>query len=681
MKKLLIIFALFTISLLPQKRPFTLDDIYNVKSVSAPILSPDGNKIAFTATTFNLKEGKSKSKIYIMNNDGSNQYELLNEEKSVYSPFWSNDSREIYFMFDGKLFKSDLLGSEKKEVLDFYTGINESILSPDGKYILFSSEVYPECGADNDCNQKIAESIQNGPIKAYMSDTLLFRHWNFYHNGTYSHLFIQELETGKITDITPGDFHSPVFSVSGGGFTFSPNSKEICFVSNRDKEQASSTNADLWLVSLGGEELQNITFNNKAWDGSPSYSPDGKFIAYRCQLKPGYESDKFRLAIYDVVNKKSEIISESFDNWIEDFQWSNDGKFIYFLADEKSYSPLFKINVKTKETEKIIADRSIGGFTVSPDGKYVYYSYRLMDKPSEIYKYDLKTKKETQLTFFNKTLLDEVAFQPAVHYWIKGADNKLIHNLVVFPHDFDKTKKYPVVFNIHGGPQSQWMDAYRGDAQLYAGYGYITVFPNPHGSTGYGQDFTLAISRDWGGKVFQDVMMITDSISKLPFVDKDRIGAMGWSYGGYMMNWLQGQTKIFKCFVSMMGIYNLESFYGTTEELWFPEWDLGGASWETDDYKKFSPIEYVNNFSTPTLIITGEKDYRVSYTQSLEYFTALQKKGIDSRIIIFPNDGHWPSHIKSMPLYYNAHLEWFNKYLGGKPAPYDSWKMIKNIGY
>jgi dipeptidyl aminopeptidase/acylaminoacyl peptidase len=225
------------------------------------------------------------------------------------------------------------------------------------------------------------------------------------------------------------------------------------------------------------------------------------------------------------------------------------------------------------------------------------------------------------------------------------------------------------------------MDAYRGDGQLYTGYGYVVAFPNPHGSTGYGQEFTAAISGDWGGKVYQDIMLVTDSLAKLPFIDTARIGAMGWSYGGYFMNWIQANTKRYKCLVSMMGLFDLSSFWGTTEELWFPEWDLKGQPWNSNLYEKFSPSKYVKNFSIPTLIITGEKDYRVPYTQSIDYFTTLQKLGIDSRLIIFKNDGHWPSNVKSMPLYYNAHLEWFHKYLGGKPAPYDSELMVKNRAY
>lgn len=272
-----------------------------------------------------------------------------------------------------------------------------------------------------------------------------------------------------------------------------------------------------------------------------------------------------------------------------------------------------------------------------------------------------------------------VDIRPAEQIWVDGSNGQQIQVFLVKPHNFDPNKKYPFVINVHGGPQMQWRDSFRGDWQVYPGSGYILAFPNPHGSTGYGAEFTKDISTGWDGNVYNDVMKVMDHIQELPYIDKDRMGAMGWSYGGYFMNLLQAKGNRFKCLASMMGIYDLEQFYLETEELWFPNFDLGGNPWEKKElYEKQSPSNYVDNFGTPTLIITGERDYRVSYTQSLRYFTALQKKGIDSRLIIFDNDGHWPSNLKSMPLYYNAHLEWFHKYLGGDPAPWSSTELVKN---
>jgi dipeptidyl aminopeptidase/acylaminoacyl peptidase len=308
-------------------------------------------------------------------------------------------------------------------------------------------------------------------------------------------------------------------------------------------------------------------------------------------------------------------------------------------------------------------------------GGQVVYTYSRTGKPSAVYTW--KNGHEEQLTHLNDSLEQAVDLRPSEAFWVKGADGDSVEYFVVKPHGFDASRKYPVVINVHGGPQMQWMDSFRADWQVYPGAGYVVVYPNPHGSTGYGQAFTLAISKNWGTKPYEDVMKVTDAVEQLPYVDKDRIGAMGWSYGGYFMNWLQGHTRRYKCLASMMGVYDINAMWGTTEELWFPNFEMGGQPWNSQLYRKFSPSEYAKDFATPTLIITGERDYRVSYNQSLAYFTTLQTLGVPSRLIIFDNDGHWPSST-SMLVYYNAHLEWFHKYLGGDPAPWNTEKMINN---
>lgn len=680
---LVIFFSLISFA---QKRNFTLDDIYKVKNVGAPALSNDGSKLVFAVTSYDMQKGKSKTEIFLMNSDGKNLKQLQIKEGNPYSPFWGKDNNYVFYFkyIDGEsnLLKYDLQNDSSISVLKYYPGIDELQISNDGSKTIFSSKVYPDCGADEECNKENIEAAEENPLQAYLADELLYRHWTSFDEGKYSHLILKKFEEEKFVDLTPGNFHSPIFSLGGVGFNFSHDDLKIAFVSNREKDQASTTNADVWLLDLTSNEIENITTQNKAWDGSPIFSPDGKYLAYLKQDRPGFESDIFTIVLYDLKTKTHRNISSNFDNAINEIQWSPDSKQIYFTADVQGYSPLYRIDVQSQNIEKISNNVAIGGYTIAPNGKSIFYTYRLMNKPAEIYKFDFDSKKETQLTFYNKELLEAVDFRPVEQLWITGADNKPVHMLLVKPHNFDPQKKYPLVINVHGGPQGQWMDAYRGDGQLYAGYGYVTAFPNPHGSRGYGQAYTDQISGNWGGNVFEDIICVRDSLSKLSFIDTNRIGAMGWSYGGYMMNWLQAKApEKFKCFVSMMGIYNLESFYGTTEELWFPEWDLKGQPWNSDDYKKFSPSNFVSNFSTPTLIITGERDYRVSYTQSVEYFTALQKKGIDSRLIIFKNDGHWPNHYRSMPLYYNSHLEWFNKYLGGEPAPYDSKQMIRNKAF
>jgi len=659
------------------KRAITIEDLYKTAYVGSPTLSDDGKKVLFTVTKNNLREAKSNTDIYLVNSDGTNLKQLTNNPAADYNPIWEKGGNSIYFVStrDGspQLYKLPLDGGEPVKITDCRLGISSPKLSADGKKIIFQAKVFPECGADPDCNDDIYDKMINGPIQAHLADSLFIRHWTEYEDGQYTHVMYLDLTNGKVTDLTPGYFNSPTFSAGGSDhYVFSPGYSEVAFDSKRVANPESSTNSDVWTVSLDGNNLTNITKSNEGYDGNPKYSPDGKFIAYLTQKTPGYESDRFKLALFDRETNEIKILTEDFDNWVNDFEWSSDSKFIYFTGFEKGYLPLFRVNIETLEIEKLIPNKVVASFQISDNQKFAVFSYSQIDKPYELAVYNFETKEAKDITSFNKWLTDSLDFRPSEQLWIKGADGVPVHVFLVKPHNFDPNKKYPLVINVHGGPQYQWMDSFRFDWQVYPAAGYVLAFPNPHGSIGYGQEYTAAISRDWDGKVLEDVMKVTDSLARLSYVDSTRMGAMGWSYGGYFMNLLQARTDRFKCLASMMGIYDLSEFAEETEELWFSNWDLG------KDYESKSPSKYVQNFKTPTLIITGEKDYRIPYTQSIRYFTNLQLKGIDSRLIIFKNDGHWPSSLRSMPLYYNAHLEWFHKYLGGNPAPWNSKDMVRN---
>ena len=676
---LMLILFLFT-SAYSQKKPFKIETLYKVKSVSSPVLSPDGNQICFQSTEYNLYKGESNSDIFIFNEDGSDLENLTNSKESESDPFWNIDGRIIYFLKNSQLYSISIPGKKIEQVTDYPTDIKRPVLSPDGRLIAFITEIYPECGTNKDCNKNTIESSKNGPVQAYIADSLLFRHWTEYIGQKETHVFIYNLKDKKYTDIVHSELASLMYKLGGNiRYNFSPDSKEICFTNNPEKNQANSTNSDLYIVSVNGGKPEDITAKNKAWDGNPIYSPDGKYIAYKMQEQPGHESDRYKIAIYNRNTKQINVLTEGFDNMVSEFVWSKDSREIYFTAADSGYTPIYKVDIATKKISEILPKRSASNLSI---GKYkLYYLATSVGNPKEIYSYDLNEKDEKHLTNFNKELLTQVDFRAAEQIWVPGADGINVQVFIVKPHDFDPNKKYPLILNVHGGPQGQWMDSFRGDWQVYPGSGYIVAFANPHGSTGRGQAYTNEISGDYGGKVFQDLMKVTDALEKLSYVDTSRVGAMGWSFGGYMMDWFQAQTKRFKCLASMMGIFDLESMWGSTEEQWFVNWDLRGQPWNSDDFKKYSPSNYVKNFATPTLIITGQKDYRVPYTQSLQYFTTLQTLGIDSRLIIFKNDGHWPDFVKSMPLYYNAHLEWFHKYLGGAQAPYNSNDMVKNIAF
>ena len=680
-----IILLLVPITAFAQKRAFTIDDLYRVKSISDIHVSPDGRSVIYGVTTSDLPRAKRATHIWMMGIDGQGERQLTSDEKGESSATFSPDGKWISYISskDGspQLYLMPTGGGEAKKFTKISTGVSDPLWSSDGKWIAFSSDVYPECGGDDACNQKIADTWSKGPLKAHSADSLLYRHWTEWKDGTRTHIFLANVATGESRDITPGDFDSPSFQLGGPlQYDFSPDGKEFVYVSNHDKEPASSTNNDLWLISLADPKasLRNITASNRAYDGSPKYSPDGRYIAYRLQKQPGYESDLFRLAIYDRASGVSTVLTESFRNWVDEFQWSGDSKSIYFAAPVEGQTPIHRLDLASKAISQVLADKTILGWELT--AKRLLYTRSAVGAPVELFSTDISSGKAapaTRLTHINDGVAGEVDIRPAETMWVNGAGGAKIQVFIVKPHGFDPNKKYPLILNVHGGPQSQWSDAFRGDWQVYPGAGYVVAFANPHGSTGYGQDFTAEISGDWAGMVYEDLMKVTDAVEKLPYVDRNRTGAMGWSYGGYMMMWLEGHTDRFKAIASMMGLYDTRSFYGATEELWFPEWDLKGQPLNSPLYEKWSPSNSVKNFKTPALVISGERDYRIPYTQSLQFFTALQKMNVPSKLIIYSNAGHWPSWYE-MALYYTAHLEWFHKYLGGGAPPWSTEQFLRN---
>jgi len=678
-----------------QKKPFTLDDLYKVKYQSGLALSPDGTRLVFGLSSSDLKQAESNTDLYMLDLAVRKVRQLTTGPGTEYSALWSQDGKTLYFVAARKgapqLYALPLEGGEAKKLTDFAPGISSPVLVPGGKTVIFAAAVYPECGVDAACHKKTAEKLASGPVQAHLADSLLYRHWTGYRDFQYSHLFACDLENGQVKMLTKGEFDYPAFSSGNGpGFVVSPDGKEICVVSNHDARPETSTNSDLFLVSLDkpGEPV-NITADNRAFDGAPAYSPDGRYIAYQAQKVPGYESDCFNIVLYDRSAKTHRMLTASIDNWVGGMRWSSDSRAVYFLVQEKGRYPLYRVDVASGKIAKCwgTARRAptlgtIRDFVLSADKKGIYYTRSRVGELPEIWTARFKGQAPQRLTAFNRKLQETVDVRPAEEIWVDGADGRKVHVFVVKPHGFVAGKKYPLIINVHGGPQMMWADSFRGDWQVYPGAGYVVAFPNPHGSTGYGQDYTAAISKDWNGKVIEDVLKVADHLAKLPYVDAQRMGAMGWSWGGYAMMWLEGMETPFKALAAMMGVYDLRSMHGATEELWFPQWDLGGTPWgNPEGYEKTNPSSRVANFKTPCLVITGERDYRVPYTQSLHFFTDLQCMKVPSRLIVFKNDGHWPNSVKSMPVYYNAHLEWFQQYLGGGPAPYRTVDMIRNTAF
>lgn len=686
------------------RRAFELRDHYRVAAVGAPAVSPDGAKVAVAVTRWDFDAGKSWSNVWMLAADGSGLRQMTRGEHFDSDPLFAPDGKSLLFVSDrgeeSQLWTMPVDGGEPWQLTKFPPGVSAPRFSPDGKYLAVTAEVYPECGADAECNEKLAEDDDDGKLDVHVADELLYRHWTAWRNGRYPHVLLVEAATGKVLqDLTPGRWDSPTFSLGGArGYDFAPDGKELVYVSNHDPRPAESTNADLWRVPIDPERevtettAVNVTAGNGGWDGAPLYSPDGRWIAYLSQETPGYEADLFRVALLERATGAVRYLTDraSFDDWADEIAWAPDSRALVFQAERRGRTPLYRLALtadgERAGIEELFTHGLLDGWKLLPDGSAVVYTRRTVGEPTEVFRRDLSAVAAAgaaapeRLTTFNAELEAEVDIRPAEELWVPGDGDYDVQVFLVKPHGFDPAKKYPLILNVHGGPQSQWADAYRGDWQVYPGQGYVVAFPNPTGSPGRGQDFVDAIGCDWGGRVYRDVMKVADALAALPYVDPERVGAMGWSYGGYMMMWLAGRTDRFAALAAMMGVYDLPSMWGGTEELWFVEKDLCGVPWESEHYRTWNPSAFAGEFGrfkTPTLVLTGERDYRVPYTQSLHFFSALQKQGVPSRLVVFPGAGHWPGW-KEMAFYYNAHLDWFHRWLGGPPAPFDVGDMARN---
>lgn len=668
-----------------EREAFTIADYYRVKTPKQVAVNPFAPEvILFAQTTSNLEEGSTDTQIFRLNLSTQDLAQVTYSGTSNNHPMWSRDGSKIYFISTrnegSQLWVMDASAGEARQLTHFYSGIEQPKLHPNGTSLFFVSTVFPECLADSECNQRMSRELEDGPAAAHLADDLLFRHWTAYRDFQYSHLFQLDLKSGKIMAITKGKIDYPAY---GGSYDLSPDGAEIAITVKDVENPERSTNTDLFLIDLTNSSAvpMPITRTNKGYDGDPVYSPDGSKIAFRTQKRDGYESDLFELAIYDRQTASIIKATKPFDNWIQSSAWSPDSQSIFVTVHEKGYFPIYQVDLKSKSMTPFMKQVSVHDFWTANNGIFSVQSS--VGKPRELFFQDYSIAgSQKQITHLNRDLLTQVDVRPAESVWIPSPTGRDIHTFIVKPHDFDPNKSYPLIINVHGGPQYQWADTFRGDWQVYPGAGYVVAFPNPHGSSGYGQAFTEAISGDYNGKVMQDIEAVTDYLAKQSYIDEDRMGAMGWSWGGYAMMWLEGNSSRYKALAAMMGIYDLASMYTSTEELWFVNWDNKGAPWENPEYyRAASPSSYVTNFKTPCLVITGELDYRVPYTQSLQFFTALQSMEVPSKLLVFPNDGHWPHAVKSMPIYYNAHLEWFNKYLGGEKAPYDTEAMVRNQAF
>lgn len=658
---------------------FTPKAALDIKSVADPTFSPDGKWIVYQVSERDLDEDKSHSSLWIVPVDGSQEPRRLTLAGSSasgarFSPdggrlaFLSkregDDSRQIYVL--------PLSGGEAWRLTEFPGGVGEHAWSPDGTMISFIAEVYPECEtidctADKDDERKA--KAEKGP-EPRRHTTLLYRHWNRYESEKVKHLFTVPSAGGEPRDLTPGlekDCLQWPMAVSHAGhdYEWSPDGNSIVLATNLNDRHETDYDVDLYLLPSSGGDLRCLTDDNPAADGSPRFSPDGRYLAYRASERPGYEADRYRLMIKDLETGETGELAPDLDRHISDLWWGGKGKKIFFSVNDRGNVQVYSVSPEGGEPRLATPlPGTYSSVSSSPDGKWLLYRKSTHDAPYEIFVAEAGKDRERQITFVNGDFAEKFDLATVEEFWFEGSGSDRVQGWILKPHDYDASREYPVILGVHGGPQGMYGNRFHTTYQILAAQGYVVVFTNPRGSMGYGQEFVDGINADWGGKVMEDLDLGLDAALTRISADRDRIGATGWSFGGYAMNWLLGHSDRYAAVLSGAGLANLWSFYGSTEELFFPEWEFGGTPWDRKEmYDRLSPIRYAENFETPTLFVHGDQDFRVPVTEGEQMFTAMQRRGIPSEFLRFHDEGHWIQRPTNLLTLYESYVEWFDRWL------------------
>ena len=677
----LMLFA--TPALAQDRRPMQIADLFRAKRISDPQISPDGSLVVYAQTDVDVDANTRNSDLWIVSADGGEPRRLTNTPQGESHPRFSPDGKSILFSSSRsgsmQLYVLPIDGGEARQLTDISTGASNGMWSPDGSRIAFVSAVAPEFSelpfAQSDAQNKAkAQAAENNPIKARVFDKLFFRHWDSWVEGARQHLFVVSAAGGEPRDVTPGDWDayptSMTFSV-GDDFTFSPDGEYVVFTAPPRQNEAWSTNHGIWRVPVGGGEPENLTANNLAADSAPRYSPDGKLLAYRAQGTAGFEAAQWELMVVpcDAGGKPQgtpRSVTDDFDNNADDCVWNATSDTLYFTSDVNAHHPILRISATQPNAavEEVYGVHSSGSLSISENKRLAFTNVSL-NRPSEVFVLSAEFGAK-QITHANDELFAQIAMNEPESVTVAGSGGTPMQMWLIKPPGFNENRKWPLVYLVHGGPQGSWGDgwSYRWNPQVWAAQGYVVACPNPRGSTGFGQQYTDEITGDWGGKVFEDLMAGMDWLEEQPYIDTDRMAAAGASYGGYMMNWFQGHTDRFKTLITHCGVYNFDSMYAT-EELWFIEWENGGTPWGENReamYEKFSPHRYAANFQTPNLIIHNDLDFRVPMSEGLQLFTTLQRKGIPSKMINFPDEGHWVNKPANSRYWHQEVFAWLEAY-------------------
>jgi len=660
---------------------FSVEEMLKLKRVSDPRLSPDGRHVVYVMTDVNLERNSRNNDLWLVPVAGGKPVPVAPSERSEDAPRWSPDRKRLAFVSaregGSQVWLIDMGPSgpvgEPRKLTSLATEASGLAWSPDGKWIAFTSEVYPACKTI-ECNERLLKEAEASKSKARVFDSLMFRHWVSWKEGRFSHIFVVPADgSAAPRDVTPGAADAPPFSLGGPeDYAFSPDSTELAFARKTDKIEAISTNSDLFLVDFRtpSSEPRKIT-TNPAADGGPAYSPDGRYIAYRAQHRAGFEADRWQLMLYDRKTGEHRSTTVGWDRSPDSYVWAPDAKTIYLTAENEGRSDIFRLQLSGGDPVPIVTAGTNGELQISGDGRTLVFTQNTLTAPSDVFAAPLDGQEGAALEGIRRLTnanpgLAAFKLRAGESVTYAGAGGTKIQSWIVKPPDFRQGGKYPLLYLVHGGPQSAWHDGwtFRWNAQVFASAGYLVMLPNPRGSTGFGQQFTDEISGDWGGKVYEDLMKGADFAETLPYVDGQRAGAAGASFGGYMMNWFLGHTTRFKAIVTHASVYNLASMWGVTEELWFPEWDVKGTPWTNPEgYAKWSPHAYAKDFRTPTLVTHGELDFRCPVSEGLQLFTTLQRLEVPSRMVYFPDEGHWINRPANAALWYREFIAWMDRWV------------------
>ncbi len=677
------------------RRPISIDDMFRFQRVADPQISPDGRLVAYVVGTVDMADNKVPSSIWLLPTEEGPARQLTRSGKNDRHPRWSPEGRSILFESNRsgatQLWLITVQGGEARQLTNLSTGAHNGTWSPDGTKIAFVSAVWPEFShkplKDSDAlNKKRIDERAKSPVKARVFTRLFFRHWDEYVEDKRQHLFVLDLAAGEHgwqakgepRDVTPGDRDanptSSTFSL-GDDFTFSPDGKFLVFTAVPEQDEAWNTNYDLCRVPVSGGKIECLTGDNAAADGTPRFSPDGKLLAYRAQKRAGFEADRWQLYVVPTdpggaFQNKPRSVTARFDSAIEDYVWAPDGAAILFAAEDADRIPIYQVSIEDSAVRKLVQGHTNASLSVSKIGNRLAFSRSSYTHPAEVRLASLPSGKLlSEKMSQNDSLLAELNLSCPQSVTLKGADDVPMQMWLLKPPGFDPTKKWPLVYLVHGGPQGAWLDAwsYRWNPQVWAAQGYVVALPNPRGSTGFGQKYVDDISGDWGGKCYHDLMAGVDYLEKQPDIDPDRMAAAGASFGGYMMNWFAVKTGKFKALITHCGVWNFDSMYATTEELWFDEWEHGGPPWgKRHSYEKHSPHRFAKNlekFRTPMLVIHNDLDFRVPISEGIQLFTTLQRLGIPSRMVNFPDEGHWVLRPQNSRFWHQEVFGWLKKHV------------------